>query len=185
MWCSMKMTSLTSTTSKQFDSITMDIRLENAEDIDGIRELTRAAFKDMPFSDQTEAGIIDALRADNALTLSLVAIEERTLVGHVAFSPVTINGETIDWYGLGPVSVWPLHQRRGIGKALIQDGIQRLKDIGANGCVLLGDPRYYSRFGFECDPGLTYSPAPAAFFQRLVFVPPAPKGEVSYHAAFQ
>ena len=162
----------------------MDIRLENEQDVDIIRELTTAAFKDMPFSDNSEAGIIDALRANKALSLSLVALENDTVLGHVAFSPVSIDGKQLDWYGLGPVSVWPAHQKKGIGQALIREGLQRLQDMGAKGCVLLGDPQYYSRFGFECDPGLTYSPAPAAYFQRLVFVDPAPKGEVQYHNAF-
>ena len=162
----------------------MDIRPETENDIDVIRELTHAAFKDMPFSDQAEAAIIDALRDHQALTLSLVALEENAVVGHVAFSPITIDNEDHDWYGLGPVSVWPHRQRRGIGKALIREGLERLENLGAKGCVLLGDPRYYNRFGFECDPGLTFSHAPAQYFQRLVFVPPVPRGEVRYHEAF-
>lgn len=162
----------------------MNIRLERTNDIDVIRELTHAAFKDMPFSDQTEAAIIDALRAAGALSLSLVAIKDEAVVGHVAFSPVIINEKEVGWYGLGPVSVWPNHQKKGVGKALIREGLSRLKGMGAKGCVLLGDPGYYSRFGFETDPDLVFNGAPAVYFQRLVFVPPAPKGEVRYHPGF-
>src|SRR5689334_4880150 len=109
----------------------MQIRLERPEDAATIHALTDAAFKGMPFSDETEAGVIDGLRAAGALTLSLVATEGGEIVGHVAFSPVQINGEAGDWYGLGPVSVWPDHQRRGIGQALIRDGLQRLRSLGA------------------------------------------------------
>ncbi len=162
----------------------MEIRLEQITDKEEIFALTTAAFKDMPFSDQREAAIVDALREHQALALSLVAIEGDTLIGHVAFSPVAIEGEYVDWYALGPVSVWPECQRKGIGQSLIRDGLERLKNLGAKGCVLVGDPNYYSRFGFEHDPRLTYSPVPAQYVQRLVFVPPVPQGEVQFHPAF-
>jgi len=107
----------------------------------------------MPFSDDTEARVIDALRVAGALARSLVATQGGEVVGHVAFSPVTINGEAGDWYGLGPVSVWPDRQRRGIGQALIREGRRRLQGMGAGGCVLLGDPAYHARFGFEFHTG--------------------------------
>ena len=162
----------------------MEIRLEHTTDKDEIFALTTAAFKDMPFSDQREAAIVDALREHEALTLSLVALEEDTIVGHVAFSPVAIEGQYVDWYALGPVSVWPERQGRGIGQSLIREGLERLRNSGAKGCVLVGDPNYYSRFGFENDPRLTYSPVPAQYLQRLVFVPPVPQGEVQFHPAF-
>ncbi len=84
----------------------MEIRPERPEDIDTIRTLTTAAFHPMPYSSGTEAAIIDALRQAGALTLSLVAIHDGDVAGHVAFSPVTINGAASGWYGLGPVSVW-------------------------------------------------------------------------------
>ena len=169
---------------KQVDVGGMEIRLEQATDKEDIFALTTAAFKEMPFSDQREAAIVDALRDDQALTLSLVTLEKGRLVGHVAFSPVTIGDEHIDWYALGPVSVWPECQGRGIGQSLIRDGLERLKNLGAKGCVLVGDPNYYSRFGFEHDSRLTYGPVPAQYLQRLVFVPPVPQGEVQFHPAF-
>src|SRR4051794_17216303 len=113
----------------------MQIRLERPEDATTIHALTDAAFKGMPFSDDTEARIIGSLRAAGALTLSLVATQGGEIVGHAAFSPVTINGGTGDWYGLGPVSVWPNLQRQGIGQSLIREGLRQLKSMGAGGCV--------------------------------------------------
>jgi len=162
----------------------MQIRPERPEDIDTIRNLTAAAFKDMIYSSQTEAAIVDVLRSAGALTLSLVAIQENELVGHVAFSPVTINGEAKGWYGLGPVSVRPDRQRRGIGQALIRDGLNHLRRMDAQGCVVLGDPGYYSRFGFMSDPRLRYGDAPPEYFQCLGFTAAIPRGEVAYHSAF-
>jgi len=162
----------------------MQIRRERPGDAATIHALTDAAFKGMPFSDETEAKVIDALRAAGALTLSLVATEDGEIIGHVAFSPVSIDGAAGDWYGLGPVSVWPDHQRRGIGQALIRHGLGRLQAMGAGGCVLLGDPAYYGRFGFESDPDLCHAGAPPGAFQRLTLNGSRPKGEVSFHPAF-
>jgi putative acetyltransferase len=162
----------------------MQITPERPEDAAAIRALTEAAFKDMPHSNQTEARIIDALRAARALTLSLVAIEDGVIVGHAAFSPVQIAGAPGDWYGLGPVSVRPDRQRSGIGQALIREGLQRLKSRKAAGCVVLGDPAYYGRFGFEADPDLHYGDAPPVYFQRIILEGPPPKGEVRFHRGF-
>ncbi|KUL95817.1 GCN5 family acetyltransferase [Bosea sp. WAO] len=162
----------------------MQIRLECPEDTDTIRSLTAAAFKDMLHSSQTEAAIVEALRKAGALTVSLVAIMDGEIVGHVAFSPVKVNGTAKGWYGLGPVSIWPNQQRKGIGQALIRDGLDRLRRLNAQGCVVLGDPAYYSRFGFMSDPELRYGDVPPEYFQRLVFTAIAPKGEVAFHAGF-
>lgn len=162
----------------------MKIRLERPEDATTIHALTDAAFAGMPYSDGTEAEIIDRLRAAEALTLSLVATEGAEILGHVAFSPVMINGEAGDWYGLGPVSVWPDHQRMGVGQALIREGLRRLQLMGAGGCVLLGDPAYYARFGFANHPDLRHGGAPPWAFQCLSLNGPRPRGEVSFHPAF-
>jgi putative acetyltransferase len=163
----------------------MQIRQERPEDAATIRALTDAAFKGMPFSNQTEAKVIDGLRAAGALTLSLVATKGGEITGHVAFSPVKINGEAGDWYGLGPVSVWPENQRTGIGQALIREGLQLLQSIDAGGCVLLGNPAYYGRFGFESDPDLYDVGAPPGAFQCLTLNGSRPRGEVSFHPAFE
>jgi putative acetyltransferase len=162
----------------------VQIRNERPEDLPAIREITAAAFAPMPYSSGTEPRIIDALRDAGALTISLVADRRGEVLGHIAFSPVEIAGEPGNWYGLGPVSVAPPCQGLGIGKALIEEGLDRLRALGAGGCVLLGDPGYYGRYGFEHDPALTYADGPPEAFQRLVLQGEAAQGEVRYHAAF-
>lgn len=162
----------------------MIIRQENDGDADAIHALTAAAFQGKPYSDGTEAHIVDGLRAAGALTISLVAEDYDEIVGHVAFSPVTINGRPGRWYGLGPISVAPARQRRGIGTALIEAGLSRLRALGAAGCILLGDPAYYGRFGFVSDPVLRYRDVDPRYLQRLVFHGDAPAGEVAFHPAF-
>jgi putative acetyltransferase len=162
----------------------MDLRDEKPADIAAIRALTTRAFQDATHSSGTEAEIVDALRAGGALAVSLVAAEDDTVLGHVAFSPVTIDGRHRGWFGLGPVSVLPERQGEGIGATLIRTGLDRLAAIGAAGCVVLGEPSYYGRFGFVADPALTYPGAPAEYFMRLVLSGDAPRGEVAYHAAF-
>jgi predicted N-acetyltransferase YhbS len=163
----------------------MLIRAERPEDIAAIGELTTAAFKAASHSSGTEPGIVDALRAAGVLTLSLVAVEAGRVVGHVAFSPVRIETAEGDWYGLGPVSVEPARQGRGVGQALILAGLEQLKALKAAGCVVLGAPAYYGRFGFRSDPALRYGEAPAPYFQRLVFEGPPPSGQARYHPAFE
>ena len=163
---------------------TLHIAQERPEDADAIRAVTNAAFKGLPYSDQTEARIVDRLRETGALTLSLVAIREGAVVAHAAFSPVRINGVVSAWHGLGPVSVLPEHQRQGIGTALISNGLQLLEALGSAGCVVLGSPAYYRRFGFVHDPDLGYGNVPAGYFQRLTLHGPSAKGEVAYHFAF-
>ncbi|MEO1226301.1 MAG: N-acetyltransferase [Pseudomonadota bacterium] len=162
----------------------MIIRAEAEADHGQIRDLTRTAFAPMPYASGSEAAIIDGLRTADALTVSLVATDASQIVGHVAFSPVTIAGENVRWYGLGPVSVWPDRQRAGIGQALIREGLSQLRHLDAAGCVVLGDPAYYARFGFAADPALTYAGAPSRYFQCLSFRPPPPRGEVRFHPAF-
>ena len=162
----------------------INIRPEVSADCGTIHTLTQAAFKDMPFSDGDEPDLVDRLRADGDLTLSLVAEDATRIVGHIAFSPVEISDGTKNWYGLGPVSVWPDLQKGGIGGALINRGIADLREIGARGIILLGSPVYYSRFGFEHDPALTYPGPPPEYFQRLVLTGEQPSGEVRYSAAF-
>ena len=142
------------------------------------------AFKVHPYSQQTEQFIIRALRDANALTLSLVAEEDGRVVGHVAFSPVTIAGRHCDWYGLGPVSVLPKCQRQGIGKALIEAGLHRLRTCGAEGCVLVGDPGYYERFGFRNIPDLVLEGVPQEVFLALPFGEDVTRGTVVFHEGF-
>ncbi len=162
----------------------MQIIQERPEDVAIIGALTDAAFKGAPYSSQTEAKIVDALRAGGALTLSLIAVQDGEIVGHAAFSPVRIDGRAGGWQGLGPVSVWPDRQRTGVGSAIIHDGLDRLRAMKAHGCVVLGDPGYYGRFGFRSDPALRYGDVPARYFQGLPFTGGMPAGEVTYHPGF-
>lgn len=162
----------------------LTIRPERPEDIVAIRAVVGAAFAGAEHSSGTEAAIVDGLRAASALTVSLVAILGDELVGHVAFSPVAIADEARDWFGLGPVAVQPDRQRRGIGDALIRDGLRRLREAGAHGCVVLGEPAYYRRFGFVSDPMLRFPGPPPGYFQRLVLQGESPSGIVRYHPAF-
>lgn len=161
------------------------VRSEQASDIEAITQVTYAAFLGK-FSDHpTEHLIVNGLREAAMLTLSLVAEVDGIIVGHVAFSPVTINETFMDWYGLGPISVSPELQKQGIGSKLIYDGLARLRDLGAKGCVLEGSPKYYQRFGFKPYAGLTYHASPAPeFFMALPFYDEVPTGQVEYHKAF-
>ncbi|MBU0716621.1 MAG: N-acetyltransferase [Planctomycetes bacterium] len=148
-------------------------------------EVTVAAFRTLAISNHTEQFIISALRAANALTISLVAEVEGRVVGHIAFSPVTISDGCPNWYGLGPVSVLPEYQRQGIGKALIQDGLSRLRGLNAQGCCLVGHPGYYKRFGFKSIPGFVHEGVPKEVFQALSFDGRAPQGVVEFHEGFK
>ncbi|MEM6913205.1 MAG: N-acetyltransferase [Pseudomonadota bacterium] len=163
----------------------MLIRPECPADAQRIRDLTTRAFNGMPYSDGSEPGIIDALRRTEALTLSLVAEVDGVLVGQITFSPVTIDGRHDHWFGLGPVSVDPRRQKAGIGSALINEGLKRMKETGAKGIVLVGDPLYYQRFGFEGAVGLSYAGIDPHYVQRIVMALPDRQGTVRYTDAFE
>lgn len=160
------------------------IRDETTDDVGVIAEVTIAAFKTLAISHHTEQFIVEALRAAKALTVSLVAEMDGRVVGHIAFSPVTISDGTKNWYGLGPVSVLPEHQRKGIGKALIQEGLSRLKALKAQGCCLVGHPDYYRKFGFKNTPGLGHAGVPPEVFFALSFDGHTPQGTVTFHEGF-
>lgn len=176
--------------------MTINIRKEEPADIDAIHKVTTAAFLNAPHTDYTEQFIVDALRKSEVLTISLVAEEQNKseeqvkIVGHVAVSPVTISDGTESWYGLGPISVHPDQQDKGIGLRLMKAAIEQLKHINAKGCVLLGDPDYYQRFGFEPKAGLILPDVPPEYFQALMIEEDkllqnkVPQGEVVYHDSF-
>jgi putative acetyltransferase len=163
----------------------IDIRSETPDDVGAITEVTIAAFKTLAISNHTEQFIIEALRAAKALTVSLVAEIDGRVVGHIAFSPVTISDGTPNWYGLGPVSVLPEYQRQGIGKALIQEGLLRLKSMHARGCCLVGYPDYYRKFGFKNMPGLVLEGVPQEVFFALSLDGHTPQGTVAFHEGFK
>jgi len=165
----------------------MIIRPETTEDIKTIEQITILAFAGKAYSSQTEHFIVNRLREMDALSLSLVAELDGKVIGHVAFSVVTIDGENKSWYGLGPISVQPDLQKRGIGSRLIQAGLAKIREMGARGCLLEGDPNYYQRFGFKSYPELVYEGSPAPeYFMAIPFydADAAPNGKVKFHQAF-
>lgn len=162
----------------------MIIRQELSGDLPTIRRVITDAFATMPYSHHTEVALLDGLRSANALTISLVAIENE-IVGHIAFSPVSIQGTSGDWYGVGPLAVRPDRQRHGIGQALMKKGLEQIKRLKAIGCVLVGDPAFYNRFGFKNFTSLHLSGVPDDVLLALSFEKVIPTGEVQFHPAFQ
>src|SRR5215472_6071880 len=125
----------------------LKIRDEMPADATSIHALNAAAFET-----DAEARLVDALRAHGRLLLSLVAVEDTALVGHIAFSPVTItrhDGAVVEGIGLGPMAVTRERQRLGIGGRLVRTGLDRLRVAGHRFCVVLGHAAYYPCFGFE------------------------------------
>jgi putative acetyltransferase len=160
------------------------VRFESTQDHEAIRQIHIAAFANHPYSHQTDHLIVDALRAAGALTASMVAEVAGEVVGHIAYSPVVIGGRHGSWFVLGPVGVLPARQRQGIGSRLVVEGLNRLRKLEAQGCVLVGDPAYYTRFGFRNDPRLTMEGVPPEVILCLPLSGEVPRGEVEHHAAF-
>ena len=165
------------------------IREERPADAAAIERVTVAAFANAAHTSHTEQFIVNALRRAGKLTVSLVAqVGEEEIVGHVAVSPVSIassfSAAAEGWYGLGPISVLPGRQGQGIGAKLMAAALARLQEAGAAGCVVLGDPAFYARFGFVVRAGLALPGVPAEYFQAVCFRGAWPAGDVSYHEAF-
>lgn len=163
----------------------MIIRSEKPSDIEVIAEVTKAAFEDYPLSQQTEPATIHDLRTDEALTISLVGEVEGRVVGHIAFSSVTISDGTTNWHALGPISVLPEYQGNRIGTALVTNGLSLLKSMSSKGCVLAGTPTYFNRFGFWNHFQLILEGTPQEVFLANSFVELVPNGTVEYHQAFK
>lgn len=106
------------------------------------------------------------------------------MVGHVAVSPVSISDGSDGWYGLGPIAVAPQCQAQGVGSKLMRQALVELRGSGAAGCVVLGDPGFYRRFGFKAEPALVLPEVPPEYFQAILFRDVMPAGIVSYHEAF-
>lgn len=162
-----------------------EIRPERPEDVAGIHAVTVAAFLAAPHTSHTEQFIVRDLRRAGQLAVSLVAAFRGQVIGHVAISPVAISDGSRDWYGLGPVSVSPEFQRRGLGSRLVREALTRLRVAGGQGCVLVGEPAYYARFGFRAEPTLELPGVPPQYFQALRFAGEMPSGRVTFHAAFE
>jgi putative acetyltransferase len=160
------------------------VRAERHGDEAAIAEVTRRAFEHHPHSDQTEHLIVERLRKQGALEISLVAELDEQIVGHIAFSPIGMSGGASGWFGLGPVSVEPEHQGQGIGRALIEAGLSQLRQQRAAGCVVMGDPGFYQKFGFLHQIQLKLPDCAPQYFLALGLQGPVPSGIVAYHAAF-
>lgn len=161
------------------------IRPERLGDIEGIRQVNIEAFRDHPFSQQTEHLIVEALRDAGALSLSLVAERDGRVAGHIAFSPAVVGESGPGWFLLGPVAVLPELQHEGIGSALVEAGLVELRSCGAAGCVLVGDAGFYSRFGFATHPGLEYEGVPGEHVLGIAFAADPPRGVIHAHEAFE
>jgi putative acetyltransferase len=162
----------------------LQTRPERPADVDAIRELVRLAFTGHPYSRGTEPLIIDALRDDDALELSLVAEVDGTVVAHIAFSSAAIGDSSSGWFVVGPVAVHPNHQGKGIGRRLIEAGLDIMRSREARGCVLVGDPDLYARFGFRRCPQVTWPGVPDEYVLCLPFGDEEPVGDIAYHPAF-
>ncbi len=162
----------------------MIIRLERPGDAPTISAVIQEAFRGHPHSVQNEHRIVDALRAAGALSLSLVAELDDTVVGHVAFSPVTHSGSPARWAGVGPLAVLRSRQRMGVGFALMISGMGAIREQGFAGAVLVGPPEYYRRFGFQNVPGLKIHGVPSEVILAKAFEGEVPPGEVAFHPAF-
>lgn len=160
------------------------VRTEAPADVAAIRAVTEDAFREHPHSRQTEAQIVDALRRAHGMSLSLVAHCGGRVVGHAAFAPIGITGGATGWHSLGPLSVAPDAQGAGVGTALVWHGLRTLRQMGAAGCVVLGEPAYYGRFGFRSTPALRLEGAPPGCFLVRPFDRLIPLGTVHYHPAF-
>ena len=160
----------------------MLIRNENHGDIPAIGRIVTEALETLEQSTGTEAGIVEALRADDAFLLSLVAGDHGEAVGYLAASAARIG--TQDGWGLiGPLAVLPSWHRQGIGTALMAEALSRLR-TSCRGAVLVGDPAYYGRFGFRAFPGLTLEGVPPGVVLALPFEAAEPRGELIHHPAF-
>jgi putative acetyltransferase len=160
------------------------IRPEQPSDETAVHDVTEAAFATLDISDGSEPAIINRLRSAGALSLSPVADMQGRIIGHIAFSPVSMSDRRPGWYGLGPVSVLPDWSRRGIGSALIVAGLEALRASGAAGVVLIGHPEYYPRFEFRNSSRLACPDGPPEAFFVLPFDGQEPAEIVQFHGAF-
>lgn len=160
------------------------IRPERVEDHEAIYDITKRAFAPMPYADGDEQELIGRFRNAGVLALSLVAEKDGKMVGQITFTPAFAADGSAGWFALGPVSAEPELKHQGIGSQLIQAGIAWLKEQNAAGCILIGNPAYYSRFGFLPFPDLTPEGMPAEYYQILPLGAAQPDVVVGFHPLF-
>lgn len=160
----------------------MLIRNEIPEDSPAISRLITDAFLLLAQSTGTEASIVERLRAEGALLLSLVVEDAGEVIGYLAATDARIGAQQ-GWCLIGPLAVLPAKHRQGIGAALMQEAIRRLRAI-RRGASLVGDPHYYARFGFRTFPQLNVPGCPPEVVQALPFDGSEPCGEIIHHPAF-
>ena len=131
-----------------------------------------------------EAELVEKLRHEGALTVSLVAELADGVIGQVAFSPAQSQDTSQQWYTLGPLAVFPVHQRLGIGSQLVEAGLQALEQLGAAGCILVGNPAFYTRFGFRLAPEQAAPGVPKEYFMLRPFGNQIPSGPIIFHPVF-
>jgi putative acetyltransferase len=160
------------------------IRDQTETDFSAVHQLVIAAFKTLPFACGREQFVMDALWRTGAVTVALVAEDGGKIVGQVAFSKVLVGGHDVGWHGCGPVSVVPARHKQGIGSALMRAGLLKLRALGSNGCVVVGDPAYYRRFGFDNTDAMREPEVPPQYFMALLFSGEIPMGDVTFDKAF-
>ena len=161
------------------------IRDQSEADFAAVHELVIAAFKTLPIACGREQFVMDALWTSGAATVALVAEDGGEIVGQAAFSKATVGGQDVGWHGCGPVSVLPARHKQGIGSALMRAGLERLRARGSKGCVVVGDPNYYRRFGFANTDAMFEPGVPPEVFMAICFAGAMPKGEVKFDEAFE
>jgi len=164
---------------------TLIIRDQTVADFATVHELVIAAFKTLPIACGREQFLMDELWRSGAATVALVAEEDSIVIGQAAFSKVLVGGADVSWHGCGPVSVLPPRHKQGIGSAMMREGLNCLRALGSKGCVVVGHPAYYPRFGFTCTDAMTLPGVPPDVFMAIRFDGDIPKGEVSFDKAFE
>lgn len=160
------------------------IREEQAGDEKAIRELTRRAFEGHPFSDGDEQDVIDRLRADGDLVLSLVAESDARIIGQVTYSRAILSNGEEGWMVVGPIAVEPSHQGMGVARSLMEAGEDAMRRLGARGITVLGDSELYSRWGFRQYTALKLDGGLAEYLQVKSFGSEIPAATLSYAPAF-
>jgi putative acetyltransferase len=160
------------------------IREERPGDEAAIHDMVRRAFIGRPYADGDEQHVIDRLRADGDLLLSLVAEQEGTIIGQITYSPALLENGEDGWVVLGPVAIDPAHQGKGLGRTLIEAGEAIMRARGVKGITVLGNPQIYGRFGFAQNTPMWLAGELGWAFQVKSLSGPIPATEQRYVRAF-